>query len=86
MSDPKANGSNTAELQPPTVLVVEPRRELPRLKIEPPVVNEGDEEDDEGGDATPTALPLLLPPGFLQVQTSFFQSMSTAFSDSHPTL
>ena len=66
MSDPKdevANNSNLAP--PPTVLVVEPRRELPRLKVEAPVAD--DDEEDDGGDATPTALPLLLPPGFLQV-------------------
>ena len=58
MSDPKC------EVTP--VTVVEPRRELPRLKVEAPVADDDDDEDDEAD--TPTALPLLLPPGFLQVR------------------
>lgn len=60
MSDPKCEVT-----QPPSVTVVEPRRELPRLKVEAPVADD-DDEDDEAD--TPTALPLLLPPGFLQVK------------------
>ena len=70
MSDRKgeaADRSNAAES--PTVVVVEPRRELPRLKVEAPVADDDDEEDD-GGDSTPSALPLLLPPGFLQVPSA----------------
>ena len=58
MSDPKCEVTQP----PPSVTVVEPRRELPRLKVEAPVADEDDEAD------TPTALPLLLPPGFLQVK------------------